>query len=270
MKERFLTLYITVRQSLVANNIDLSVAKELLCLSLEENRCLPKVMESCMEKLEKVENMGDFFVFLIKHHFIGYFNYALLRKISRLANDSTINNQFEQYEQECTILFNTASFKNIMEMFRQYPDLKPSTAIGLPHIVFQLDRPWLLKRLYSWITTFSGFSWSNSASLNEIRQKCVLITYAVLPSVLPAVLKDLRDPAVLKELEDIGVTVVQLPDVLKNGNENTGILTSILLFSCILIIISFRTHRRETLPSSKNITRGNGTTQYSILFIVMF
>ncbi|XP_041379485.1 ankyrin repeat domain-containing protein 50-like [Gigantopelta aegis] len=67
-------------------------------------------------------------------------------------------------------------------------------------------------------------AWSHlePASLNEIRQKCVLITYAVLPSVIPAVLKDLRDPAVLKELEDVGVTVVQLPDVLKSGNESTG------------------------------------------------
>ena len=212
MKERFSTLYITTRQSLVTNKIDLSVAKELLCLSLEENRCLPKVMETCMEKLEKVENMEEFFIFLIKHHFIGYLNYALLRKISQLVNDSSVTGQFEQYEQECTVLFNTASFKNIMEMFRQYPELKPSTAIGLPHIVFQLERPWLLKRVYSWFTTLAGFSWSNSISLHEIREKCVLITYAVLPSVLPDVLKDLRDPTVLKELEDTGVTVVQLPD----------------------------------------------------------
>ena len=217
MKERFSTLYITTRRSLVTNKIDLSEAKELLCLSLEENRCLPKVMETCMKKLEKVENMEDFFVFLIKHHFIGYLNYTLLRKISQLLNDSTVNSQFEQYEQECTVLFNTTSFKNIMEMFHQYPELKPSTAIGLPHIVFQLERPWLLKRVYSWFTTLARFSWSNSISLHEIREKCILITYAVLPSVLPAVLKDLKDPAVLKKLEDIGVTVVQLAD---GGNDN--------------------------------------------------
>ena len=212
MQDSFSILYIAVRRSLVTNKIDLSEAKDLLCLALVDNRSLSKVMETCMSKLEKVEDMRDFFAFLIKHHFIGYLNYALLRKMSRLVNDSSINSQFEQYEQECAVLFHTATFKNIMEMFRQRPDLKPSTAIGLPHIMFQLERPWFLKRLYSWITTFSGFSWSNSASLHDITEKCVLITYAVLPSALPTVLKDLRDPVVLKKLEDIGVTVVQLPD----------------------------------------------------------
>ena len=171
-------------------------------------------METCLEKLEKVEDMKDFFAFLIKHHFIGYLNYALLRKMSRLVNDSSINSQFEQYEQECTVLFNTATFKDIIEMFRQYPDLKPSSAIGLPHIVFRLTKQWHLKRVSSWNAKFAQFPWSDSCSLGDVKKNCVLITYAVLPSILPAVLKDLRDPAVLKELEDIGVTVLQLPQLL--------------------------------------------------------
>ena len=217
LRDKFSTLYIAVRRSLVANKIDLSEVKDLLRLALVDNRSLSKEMETCMTKLEKVESMQDFFTFLITHHFIGYLNYALLRKMCQLVNDSSINSQFEQYEQECTVLFNTATFKEIMEMFRQYPDLKPSSAIGLPHVIFQLEKPWLLKRIYSWFTTFAKFSWSNSASLYEIREKCVLITYGVLPSDLPDVLRDLKDPDVLKELEDVGVTVIQLPD--KDNND---------------------------------------------------
>ena len=61
------------------------------------------------------------------------------------------------------------------------------------------------------------FPWFDSWFLCGLKQKYVLITYAVLLSALPAVLKDLRDPVVLKKLEDIGVTVVQLPD---GGNDN--------------------------------------------------
>ena len=139
-----------------------------------------------------------------------HFIYALLRKMSRLVNDSSINSQFEQYEQECAVLFNTATFKDIIEMFRQYPDLKPSSAIGLPHIVFCLTKQWHSRQVSSWKTKFAKFSWSDSCSLDEVKSNCVLVTYAILPSVLPAVLKDLRDPIVLKELQDIGVTVIQL------------------------------------------------------------
>ena len=61
------------------------------------------------------------------------------------------------------------------------------------------------------------FPWFVSRFLCGLKQKYVLITYAVLPSALPAVLKDFRDLVVFKKLEDIGVIVVQLPD---GGNDN--------------------------------------------------
>ena len=76
--------------------------------------------------------MDDFFSFLIVHHFIGYLNYAVLRRISQLADDISIKKQFEQYEDKCIALFKAASLIDIMRMFDQYSDLKPLTPIGLP------------------------------------------------------------------------------------------------------------------------------------------
>ena len=106
-------------------------------------------MEMYTAKLERVNDMKDLLAFLLNHHFISYINYALLKRISRLANDSNINSRFEQYEQECKALFKTASIKDIIEMFCQYPDLKPLTAIGLPHIVLQLKKHWHLKPVHT-------------------------------------------------------------------------------------------------------------------------
>ena len=181
-------------------------------------------MEIYTAKLEKVNDTKDLLAFLLNHHFISYINYALLRRISRLVDDSNINSQFEQYKQEYTALFKIASIKDIMEMFHQYPNLKPLTAIGLPLCMFRLNKHWRLKPVHTWNTTFAAtFPWSDSCLLDDVKKNCVLITYAVLPSVLPAVLKDLRDPAVLMELEDIGVTVVQLPDVSLKETEAIGI-----------------------------------------------
>ena len=222
--DSFPTLYIAVRRSLEAHNVNLYEAKDLIRLALSQNQFSSQEMEMYTAKLEKVNDMKDLLAFLLNHHFIGYINYALLRRISRLANDSNTNSQFEQYEQECTALFKKASIKDIMEMFRQYPDLKPLTTIGLPHIVLRLKKYWRFKPVHTWNTTFAAmFPWSNSCLLHDIKKNCVLVTYAVLPFVLPAALKDLRDPAVLKELEDIGVTVVQLPDVLTETLETIGI-----------------------------------------------
>ena len=216
--DSFPTLYIAVRRSLEAHNVNLYEAKDLICLALSQNQFSSQEMEMYTAKLERVNDMKDLLTFLLNHHFISYINYALLKRISRLANDSNINSQFEQYEQECTVLFKTASIKDIIEMFRQYPDLKPSSAIGIPHIALRLKKYWHFKSVHTWNTTFAvKVPSSHSCLLHEIKKNCILITYAVLPSVLSAVLKDLRDPAVLKELEHIGVTVVQLPD---GGNDN--------------------------------------------------
>ena len=67
----------------------------------------------------------------------------------------------------------------------------------------------------------TDFPWFNSCFLSSLKETCVLITYVVLPSALPDILKDLIDPVVLKKLEDVGVIVVQLPD---GGNNNKIVL----------------------------------------------
>ena len=210
LKDRFQTLYIAVRRSLMTNKVELSEAKELIHLDLVEN--LRSIPNACITRLRSIEDMKTFLTFLIDYHFIGYLNYTLLKKIACLTKDSSIIREFEQYEYEYYKLFKIASFKDIMEMFCQYPHLKPSTAIGLPHIEFRLEKPWLIKRVYRWFTAFSVFLWSDNTLLHEITENCVTITYALLPSILTAVSKDLRDPIVLKKLQDIGVTVVQVPD----------------------------------------------------------
>ena len=210
LKDHFQELYIAIQRSLITYKVELSEVKGLIHLDLTENlRFMPN---ACITRLKRVGDIEGFLTFLIDYHFIGYLNYTLLKKIAQLSNDLSIIRKFEQYEYEYNKLLKIASFKDIMEMFRQNPHLKPSTAIGLPHIEFRLEKPWLIKRVFSWITAFSAFSWSDNSFLHEITENCVTITYALLPFVLPAVSKDLKDPTVFKKLQDIGVTVVQIPD----------------------------------------------------------
>ena len=209
----FSILCTAVLQSLVDNKVKLSDAKQSVHLSLVLNNSRPQTYRA---SLEGVKDMDGFFTFLIVHHFIGYLNYALLRRISQLANDISLKKQFEQYEDKYTALF-TASFKDIMKMFDQYPDRRPLTPIGLPPIVFELKEQWLMKHFFTWVTSMAEFPWFDSCFFCGLKEICVHIIYAALPSAVPAILKDLRDPLVLKKLEYIGVTVVQLPD---GGNDN--------------------------------------------------
>ena len=102
--DSFPTLYIAVRRSLEAHNVNLFKAKNLICLALSQNHFSSQEMEMYTAKLERVNDMKDLLAFLLNHNLIDYINYGLLRRISKLANDSNTNSQFEQYEQECTTI----------------------------------------------------------------------------------------------------------------------------------------------------------------------
>ena len=154
--------------------------------------------------------MNDFFSFLIVHCFIGYLNYAILKRISQLADDISIQRQFELYEDKCIALFKAASLKDIMRMFDQHSDLKPLTPIGLPHIVFELEEQWLMKHFFTRATSMAEFPWFDMCFFCGLKEICVHLIYATRPSAVPAILKDFRDPFVLKKLEYIGVTVVEV------------------------------------------------------------
>ena len=191
----------------------------LIRLAIVENlRNISKSIQPHLDKLSSIKTVEEVFAFLIDNHFVGYLNYGLLKEISELVKDAEVKEQFDHYESEYKHLLSASTFNILMQVFYNYPDLSPTTAVGLPEITFRLDNPWPEGSMFTWQEFLkSRFPWAESLAPKEFSFECIIVTYAILPSALPAVLKDLRDPAVLKELEDIGVTVVQLPD---GGNDN--------------------------------------------------
>uniref|UniRef100_A0A1X7TDS3 Death domain-containing protein n=1 Tax=Amphimedon queenslandica TaxID=400682 RepID=A0A1X7TDS3_AMPQE len=146
------------------------------------------------------------------HDFIGYLNYKLLKKLIELVkDDNEISRRFFEYEKEYAKLLSAASFEDLIPFFEQQSDLSPTAPLGLPYICFRLGSPWLHSRFYTWVSTFGEFSWSYYAILKQLRKNCVIITYAILPFVLDDVIRDLKDPVILKKLEDKGITVIELP-----------------------------------------------------------
>ncbi|XP_019861167.1 PREDICTED: uncharacterized protein LOC109589546 [Amphimedon queenslandica] len=166
----------------------------------------------CIDILDKANDFESFFQFLSKHDFIGYLNYKLLKKLSQLVNDDSLDQHFVQYEKEYARLLSAASFQDFIPLFRKQSDLSPTAPLGLPYVSFRLERPWLLTSVYTWVSTFGEFSWSYYALLKELRENCIIITYAILPSVLDEATRDLKDPVILKKLENKGVTVIELPE----------------------------------------------------------
>ena len=200
LKKEFCKLSVDVQRSV--ENVDLDEVKLIINLALVNNIRHHVSTDRYLKTLDKIDSVKKIFIFLIKNHFVGYLNYGLLKEISELVENTEVKEKFDHYESEYKHLLSASTFNILMQLFNNYPDLSPTTAVGLPEITFRLDNPWPERSMLTWQeylkTRFPN--WSDSLAPKEILSERI------------GVLKDLRDPAVLKEFEDIGVTKLQLSD----------------------------------------------------------
>uniref|UniRef100_A0A1X7SPV1 Uncharacterized protein n=1 Tax=Amphimedon queenslandica TaxID=400682 RepID=A0A1X7SPV1_AMPQE len=212
LQGKYDSLALAVKKSLEIHCIDVEDAKFLIKECLRRKAHVVSGLMSFINILEKVIGFESLFDFLIKYDFIGYINYKLLKKLSELIkDDDEIIRLFFKYEEEYAKLLSAASFQDLIPLFHKQSDLSPTAPLGLPYVSFHLERPWLLTNVYTWISTFGQFSWSYYAFLKQLRENCVIITYAMLPCVLDDVIRDLTNPVILRKLKTEGVTVIELP-----------------------------------------------------------
>ena len=101
-----------------------------------------------------------------------------------------------------------------MQVFIHNPSLCPTSIIGLPEIVFDLDNPWPERSIPTWDEYLrTRFPWASSTSLQAVESKCVRLRYAVLPCVYDDVVKDVHDECVIAELKEINITIARFTEV---------------------------------------------------------
>ena len=211
LQDAFHKLPVAVKHSLQNNGIGLNDVILLIDQKLKHDGRikLKEEMEKYRQELRKIRSVDDLFLFLSDNDFYGYLNYVLLKKISELANDQSIASSFEEYEKSYVKLISKATFKDIVSVFHQNPDLKSAAPIGLPRIIFRLEKHWQNKYLPDFIDE-SNLPHFESFLLHDLRKNCIIITYAVFPSVLSDVLEYLKSSAIQQKFHEIGVSV-ELP-----------------------------------------------------------
>ena len=220
LQRYFCLLVAAVKNALISKSVSLDDVKIVINDTLT---CIIRIKEEqwikeYQRKLEGIRDISSLFKeFLLKYCFIGYLNYVLLKDISKLADDKSIDSRFIEYEKSYVKLVSNASFKNLMSIFHQRPDLKPTAPIGLPKILFHLNEYWQDKTIFNWITKcFWGLSWFEWCLLDDLRKKCIVITYVVLPSVLSDALEYLKSSTVQQKFQEMGISF-QLPEYSDKG-----------------------------------------------------
>ena len=212
LQGQYYSLVVAVKNSLENNCIDIEDAKLLINGCLVRKAHVVSELKSCIDLLEKTNDFKSFFDFLIKYDFIGYLNYKLLKKLAELPkDDDEVKDRFIEYEKDYAKLLSAASFQNFIPFFENHSDLSPTAPLGLPCISFRLERPWLITSILTWVSTYGAFSWLEYAYLKQLRAGSIIITYAILPCVLDDVMKDLKNPVILRKLKDNDITVIELP-----------------------------------------------------------
>ena len=125
----------------------------------------------------------------------------------------------EKYDTKHDEFLLSVNFNTIIEVFKEYPALAPVSHIGLPEFKIHLKSPWKNKRVYEWTEFFeSHLTWPPYLFVTEVSKSSIILTYAVLPIFVSSVVKDLTNPEVLRELEEIGINVQLSKELLEiNG-----------------------------------------------------
>ena len=217
LRSAFDLLVMKVEDTLKTKNISLRDVKRFINRKLHNIRIEEEQkMAEYRQKVNIIQDMDSLFDdFLLKYYFISYLNYVLLKEISALVEDQSIASKFEKYEELYVKLISKATFKDIISTFRQNPGIKPTAPIGLPEIIFHLEDHWQNKSPSNFIDE-SGLPHFESFLLHELRENCIIMTYAVFPSVLSDVLEYLKSSAVQQKFRKMGVNVELPEDLGKN------------------------------------------------------
>ena len=221
LQDAFHKLPIAVKHSLQNNGIGFNDVILLIDQKLQHDSRIKlrhvQELEKYRQKLREIRSIDELFLFLSNNDFYGYLNYVLLKKISELANDQSIASSFEEYEQSYVKLISKATFKDIVSIFCQNPDLKSAAPIGLPKIIFRLEEHWQNKCLSDFADE-SDLPHFESFLLHDLRKNCIIITYAVFPSVLSDILEYLKSSAAQQKFHEMGVNV-KLPEHVSKRNK---------------------------------------------------
>ena len=209
----------------VISAVDVGLFK--LCVNYffsSEKQTTRQVQEQLTE-LDTIPTSLGVLNFLVRNNFIGYLNYKLLKEFQtmvymaeseesddvELVGSKSLQKLkacIEKYDTKHDEFMLSVNFNTIIEVFKEYPALAPVSHIGLPEFKIHLKSPWKNKRVYEWTEFFeSHLTWPPYLFVTEVSKSSIILTYAVLPLFITSVVRDLINPEVLRELEEIGVNI---------------------------------------------------------------
>ena len=192
-----------------------------MCITNEQQNT-PEVQKH-LDDLERAKTADGVLNFLINRNFLGYLNYELLEVFVGMLSSDEPKSKIQKYKTDHDKFLQCTDFRTLVKVFKERPELRPASAVGLPKFTLHLESQWGGRSTYSWKELLdSQFNWPPHVHVTSITRNCIIIEYSVLPFFAPAVVRDLTDPLVLAVLKRQGVTVKLSQELIKMGKEMIG------------------------------------------------
>ena len=181
-----------------------------------ERQNTPDVRQQHFHELQSLSTPDAILNYLVIADFIGYLNYELLGVFQKVVKSDKLETQIQQYVQHHDMFLKSTNLNTIVDIFKQYPELAPASPIGLPKFTIQLETSWEGRSSYSWKEVLERQAyWPPFAMIASISRNCIILTIAIFPLFVPAVVRDLTDQKVLALLEREGLSVELSSDLLQ-------------------------------------------------------
>ena len=228
---------VLIATTMAIKGVPVNILRVRISWFLNHERQNSEAIEDHLIKLELLTTAEGVLNYLIRNEFIGYLNYELIRIFQEEANSEELNHVIADYE-KCHIDFLQVNFNDIIHVFRKYPDLAPKYPVGLPKLKVHLESPWEGRSVFEWNEFLQKrFTWPLNLIISRISPKCIIITYAVLPFFVTSIIRDLKNPNILEELDREGVRVEFLFE-LENHDVASQTISMPVVSSVIYEIIS--------------------------------
>ena len=176
-----------------------------------------------LDDLHCAKTADDVLYFLINRNFLKYLNYELLEVFEDMVSSDELTSKIQNYKADHDKFLQCTDFKTLVEVFKEKPELRPASAVGLPKFTLHLESQWEGRSTYSWKELLDKqFNWPPHVHITSITRNCIIIEYSVLPFFTSSVVRDLTDPLVLAVLKRQGVTVKLSQDLIEMGKEIIG------------------------------------------------
>ena len=211
LKEKFRILLVDVQRSLLKpeNELNIDILKNDFRSLLQDNQSItPPSLREISIQIEKIQSIGDLFKFLLDHKYISYINYGILCDYGASLHNQEIRSMVKKYEESYNTIFEKPAFADLIEVFKEHQELRPTEVIGLPRIFVKIALDAHKISFEKWNRNSWGpYVKLKRTMIENVSRSSIVLTYAIFPADLTMVVNNLQSSQAEKYFFRMGVSV---------------------------------------------------------------